>query len=151
MTTRQLDHAGYHTTNGRLPPPAGCYRDSQSMLVMLYDPQQAVKKRAARRTSNVCVSEVFWPLDCIPMLDMILSFKHRNDAEYMSYLRDVACMAFHVLVFTPDEIKHNAGGYTQLTIPPMLVNRSYTRFLSRPRYVEKLGRSIVKVYESQLR
>lgn len=149
MTETQLDYAGYHTTKDRLPSPVGCYRDYTSNFILLYDPNQAVKKRARQRKVNVCISEIFWPLDCIPFLETAMYLRQTKDSDCHKAMNDVAQMAFQFLPFSSDEIEQNAGGAVHLSLPPMLIHRAYTIFSTRNLERQRFARHIVRAYERQ--
>lgn len=149
MTELQLDWSGYHITNGRLPQPAGCYRDYKSNFVLLYDPDQAVKKRKRRRSATICVSEIFWPLNCVSFLETAMYWRKNSASAYHQVINEVAEMAFQFLSFTSEEMEKHAGGSIPLRIPPILLRRSFTQFSGENLERQRFARRILYAYESQ--
>ena len=148
MTKTQLQQSGYHTSEDRLPIPAGCYREySNFKFILLYDPDQAIKKRMTKRPrTTISVTDIFWPVAWLPILNAASQKPERDETTFRQFA-DVLQMTFQLVFFTQAEIEQMAGECIALVIPPLIIHRSYALFLRNHNEQKMLMRALFKVYE----
>ena len=141
LTKLQLGYAGYEISTKSLPPAVGCYR-SNGKYMLLYDPTQAIKKQTKRRAGITrSISELHWPLTCVPFIEAYLRI------DSFSRQAELADIAFHLSAFTTSEIEQFAGRTLRLEIAPCLVHRSYQAFQNASPQQAVLVKSIMAAYE----
>lgn len=151
MTQTELGYVGYKVSSAALPPPVGCYRiPGNPGYILLYDPAHIGKRPAIRhRRTTVCLTEIGWPQGWCWILDDALSYRLEENSISARSAADIPGIGFHLMAFTVDETEAFAGPCLRLTIPPMMIPRSYPVFLAQFETRKLLRQAILGIYAHQ--
>jgi hypothetical protein len=150
LTKLQLGYAGYEIAESLLPQPIGCFQ-SKPGYVLLYNPEQAVKKRLpAHQRTTVTLTDLFWPLDSIPLIEFYLQ-RLEEEEEWFTIPRgfELADIAYYFSQFDVSEIKQMGHGYWHFKIAPCLLHPTYLGFQTSPSERAILLKSILAAYQKQ--
>jgi hypothetical protein len=153
MTKEQLGFIDYQTSEKALPPPVGCYYShGTGIYVKLYDPAQAVKRQGrARARIRTPLTEIIWPLTCLPLLHTLNEFLNDRslytDRSYAEHMSDIANAAVQFAAFSLDEVEKFAGPCIRLSISPSMSRPFYASFQASEKEQIALVSRIAAAYE----